>query len=61
MERSGPRTNTPPRLEQIFENLVFLEKVFGDSEDEEISNIPFLELARSFELRPGVQKTFATH
>jgi len=61
MERSGRETKTPPRLQQIFENLVFLEKVFSDSEDEEISNIPFLELARSFELRTGERRTVNTH
>jgi hypothetical protein len=61
MERSGHETKTPPRLQQIFENLIFLEKVFSDSEDEEISNLPFLELGRSFELRTGAQKTVATH
>jgi hypothetical protein len=61
MGRSGRETKPSPGLQQIFENLVFLEKVFSDSEDEEISNLPFLELARSFELRAGAQKTFATH
>jgi hypothetical protein len=48
-------------LEQIFENLIFLEQVFTDSEEEEISNIAFLELARSFELRIGDRKTATTH
>ena len=50
MKRPGQETTTPPTLQQIFENLIFLEKIFDDNDDEEISDIPFLELARSFEL-----------
>ncbi|HEY3301961.1 MAG TPA: hypothetical protein VGL70_00345 [Candidatus Binatia bacterium] len=37
--------------QKIFDNIIFLEDVFGDREDEEIPDIPVLELAKSFELR----------
>ena len=37
--------------EKIFDNIIFLEDVFGDREDEEIPDIPVLELAKSFELK----------
>jgi hypothetical protein len=36
--------------EKILDNIIFLEDVFGDREDEEIPDIPVLELAKSFEL-----------
>ena len=35
---------------KIFENILFLEEVFGDGANYEIPNIPVLELARCFEL-----------
>jgi hypothetical protein len=37
--------------QRIFENIIFLEAIFGDREDEEIPDIPVLELAKSFELK----------
>jgi hypothetical protein len=37
--------------QKIFDNIIFLEDIFGDREDEEIPDIPVLELAKSFELR----------
>jgi hypothetical protein len=37
--------------QKIFDNIIFLEDVFGDREDEEIPDIPVLELAKSFELK----------
>jgi hypothetical protein len=42
--------------QKIFDNIIFLEDIFGDREDEEIPDIPVLELAKSFELsgRPAV-------
>ena len=35
---------------RIFENILFLEEVFGDKPDAEIPDVPVLELARCFEL-----------
>ena len=37
--------------EKIFDNIIFLENVFGDRDEEEIPDIPVLELAKSFELK----------
>ena len=37
--------------ERIFDNIIFLEDIFGDREEEEIPDIPVLELAKSFELK----------
>ena len=36
--------------EKIFDNILFLEEVFGDRANNEIPNVPVLELARCFEL-----------
>jgi hypothetical protein len=36
--------------QKIFDNIIFLGDIFGDREDEEIPDIPVLELAKSFEL-----------
>ena len=35
---------------RIFENILFLEEVFGDKEDADIPDVPVLELAKCFEL-----------
>jgi hypothetical protein len=35
---------------EIFENILFLEEVFGDKADEDIPDVPVLELAQCFEL-----------
>jgi hypothetical protein len=35
---------------RIFENILFLEEVFGDKDDAEIPDVPVLELAKCFEL-----------
>jgi hypothetical protein len=35
---------------RIFENILFLEEVFGDKGDEDIPDVPVLELAKCFEL-----------
>jgi hypothetical protein len=35
---------------RIFENILFLEEVFGDKADADIPNVPVLELAKCFEL-----------
>ena len=39
--------------QKILENIIFLEDVFGDRDDDEIPDIPVLELAKSFELKNG--------
>lgn len=44
-------TQAKSTAERIFENIIFLEDVFGDREDEEIPDIPVFELAKSFELK----------
>jgi len=36
--------------EKIFENIIFIEEVFADRTEEEIPDVPMLELAKSFEL-----------
>jgi len=36
--------------EKIFENIIFIEEIFADRTEEEIPDVPLLELARSFEL-----------
>jgi hypothetical protein len=35
---------------RIFENVLFLEEVFGDKADADIPDVPLLELAKSFDL-----------
>ena len=35
---------------KIFENILFLEEVFGDKADTDIPDVPVLELAKCFEL-----------
>lgn len=35
---------------RIFENILFLEEVFGDKPDSDIPDVPVLELAKCFEL-----------
>ena len=35
---------------QIFENILLLEEVFGDTDDADIPDVPVLELAKRFEL-----------
>jgi len=36
--------------DRIFENILFLEEVFGDNDDGDIPDVPVLELAKCFEL-----------
>ncbi len=36
--------------ERIFENILFLEEVFGDKADADIPDVPVLELAKCFDL-----------
>jgi hypothetical protein len=35
---------------RVFENILFLEEVFGDKDDADIPDVPILELAQCFEL-----------
>jgi hypothetical protein len=46
MARRHEKTNA----ERIFENILFLEEVFGDKADADIPDIPVLEWAKCFEL-----------
>jgi hypothetical protein len=36
--------------DRIFENILFLEEVFGDKDDADIPDVPVLELTTCFEL-----------
>lgn len=45
---------------RVFDNLIFIAEVFADREEEEIPDVPLLELARSFELRHFGAKPNAT-
>lgn len=45
------RNSREPLAEKVFDNLIFIAEVFADREEEEIPDVPMLELARSFELR----------
>lgn len=38
--------------EKIFENILFLEEVFGNQADQDIPKIPVLEMTQCFELPP---------
>jgi hypothetical protein len=42
-----PREKTVTR--RIFDNILFLEEVFGDRADAELPKVPVLELARCFD------------
>ena len=44
------RRHTKTMTTRIFENILFLEEVFGDKDVAEIPDVPILELAKSFEL-----------
>jgi hypothetical protein len=46
MDRSFLKTS----LDRIYENLSFLTEAFSELEDKDIPNVPFLELARCFDL-----------
>ena len=36
---------------RVLDNIIFIAEIFADREDEEIPDVPMLELARSFELK----------
>lgn len=44
-------------MEKVSDNILFLEEVFADRTNEELPDLPFLELARSFELKPSESGT----
>jgi len=44
------RRHTKTMTTRIFENILFLEEVFGDKDAAEIPDVPILELAKCFEL-----------
>jgi hypothetical protein len=46
---STPRKST---LGKIFDNILFLEEVFGEQADRDIPKLPVLEMARCFDLEP---------
>ena len=46
-----PASEVMSTTKKIFENILFLEEVFQSRADEEIPDVPFLELARSFQLK----------
>jgi hypothetical protein len=41
---------------KILENILFLAEVFGDKAEEDIPNVPVLELAKCFELSPPTRQ-----
>jgi hypothetical protein len=49
-EVSMARRHEKTMAERIFENILFLEEVFGDKDDADIPDVPVLELAKCFEL-----------
>lgn len=48
-------------VQWIFENIIFLEEGFTCRANEEIPDIPFLELAKSFELKRQVGTLATMH
>jgi len=44
------RRHEKTTAEKIFENILFLEEVFGDKADADIPDVPVLESAKCFEL-----------
>lgn len=51
-EMSMARRHEKSMTGRIFENILFLEEVFGDKAHADIPNVPVLELAKCFELFP---------
>jgi len=48
--------------DRIFENILFLEEVFGDKDDADIPDVPVLELAKCFEVsRPKTLGAYRGH
>jgi hypothetical protein len=48
---AGVLSYQPPDLQRILENIVFIAEVFASRPEEEIPDVPFLDLARSFEVK----------
>jgi hypothetical protein len=55
-ETMAEKKSSEPLAEKVFDNLIFIAEVFADREEEEIPDVPLLELARSFELRSFERK-----
>jgi hypothetical protein len=49
-EVSMARRHEKTTAERIFENILFLEEVFGDKDNADIPDVPVLELAKCFDL-----------
>ena len=47
MARAGEKSMTG----KIFDNIIFLEEVFGDQADGDIPKMPMLEMAKCFDLQ----------
>ncbi len=48
-------------IRKILENVIFLADVFAEMTDEEIPDVPVLELAKSFELKSRGDTPAAMH
>ncbi len=46
------QTRGKSMIGKIFDNILFLEEVFGDQADGDIPKLPVLEMARCFDLEP---------
>jgi hypothetical protein len=46
------RARPEKAIGKIFDNILFLEEVFGDQADGDIPKLPVLEMARCFDLEP---------
>ncbi|MGH7831323.1 MAG: hypothetical protein ACREP8_14225 [Candidatus Binatia bacterium] len=51
MEMAMMLARTESGVRKILENIIFLADVFAERVDGEIPDVPFLDLARSFELK----------
>jgi hypothetical protein len=59
-ETMAEKKSSEPLAEKVFDNLIFIAEVFADREEEEIPDVPLLELARCFELsRFGPKRSLA--
>lgn len=48
---AGKSSPKRPIAEKIFENIIFIAEAFAERANEEIPDVPILELARSFEIK----------
>lgn len=47
--------------EKVFDNILFLAEVFGEYSDKDIPDVPVLELAKCFELKPRLRRRTRRH